>query len=29
VKISGWEGKESAGRKITDAISSFEKANQN
>lgn len=28
VKISGWEGKEFAARKITDAISSFEKVNQ-
>jgi inorganic pyrophosphatase len=28
VKISGWEGKESAARKIDEAISSFEKVNQ-
>ncbi|HJU78489.1 MAG TPA: inorganic diphosphatase [Nitrososphaeraceae archaeon] len=27
VKVSGWEGKESAARKITEAISSFHKAN--
>jgi inorganic pyrophosphatase len=27
VKVSGWEGKESAARKITEAISSFQKAN--
>ena len=29
VKVSGWEGKDSALRKITDAISSFQKVNQN
>jgi inorganic pyrophosphatase len=28
VKISGWEGKESAVRKITDAISSYQKVNK-
>jgi inorganic pyrophosphatase len=27
VKVSGWEGKDSASRKITDAISSFKKVN--
>lgn len=27
VKVSGWEGKESAARKITEAISSFQKSN--
>ncbi|MDW0136969.1 MAG: inorganic diphosphatase [Nitrososphaeraceae archaeon] len=28
VKISGWEGKESAARKITDAISSYQKVSE-